>query len=348
VKRAALGLLLLAAFAGCKKAKPLPPSAQPTAIGVLPKEEQLKVRDEILVIVNSHIVTRRALQQSVEQQNAALYRQFAGKELDDKLKEAREKTLQGLIDNYLLEDKAKDLDIKVPDDYVRQSIDQMKKENNMSSDADLEKAIRASLGIGLDEFMKKQKEVMVQQQVLSQEVYRKIAVEDGELQAYYRDHAADFALPARFRIRELVIAKGATPEEQKDAEAKVAEVQKALKEGRSFEELVKQYSTSSSKDTGGDLGWMGKGLLRSSLEEAALALKPGEVSKPLETDKDWLLVQLIAAELNPAQPFEEVKPKILEKVQEPKARNATERYLSNLRTRGNIRFMVPKEEILKG
>ena len=46
--------------------------------------------------------------------------------------------------------------------------------------------------------------------------------------------------------------------------------------------------------------------------------------------------------------FAEVKAKILEKLQEPKAQNAIEQYLSNLRMRANIRFLVPKEQILKG
>ena len=42
-----------------------------------------EVREEILVIVNGHIITRRTLQQAVEQEHAALYRQHSGKELDD-------------------------------------------------------------------------------------------------------------------------------------------------------------------------------------------------------------------------------------------------------------------------
>ena len=46
--------------------------------------------------------------------------------------------------------------------------------------------------------------------------------------------------------------------------------------------------------------------------------------------------------------FAEVKPKILEKLQEPKAQNAMEQYLANLRMRANIRYLVPKEIILKG
>ena len=348
-----IAILSLGAGLAChKKPKVTPPEvaagAQPDAIGALPPAEAKKVREEILVIVNNHIITRRTLQQSVEEQNAALYREFSGKELDEKLKTAREKTLQGLIDADLLGDKAADLDIKVTDDQMRAQVDQIKKENNLATDADLEKALKASLGISLDEFMKRQKQSSLQQQVLGREVYSKIAVEDSELQAYYEQHASDYALPSRFRIRELVIAKGATPAETEAARAKMAEVQKALAGGAKFEDLVKEDSTAASKDTGGDLGWMQKGLLQPQLETAAWALKAGEVSPLLETDKDFILLQLIAKEDDRHQPLSEVKDKILEKVQEPKAKNAVERYLEDLRTRANIRYMVPKDKILQG
>lgn len=309
---------------------------------------QAEVREEILVIVNSHIITRRDLTQAVEQQNAALYRQFSGKELDEKLQTAREKTLQGMIDAYLLEDKGEELGSPITDDYVRASIDGIKKENNFATDADLERALKTSLGIGLPEFMKRQKQQATQQFVLQREVFSKVAVEDNELRAYYEDHKEEYRLPSRFRIRELVLAKGATPEEQAAARAKLAEIQAALKAGKSFEELARQNSVSPSKATGGDLGWMNKGFLRASIEDAAVKLKPEQVSAPIETDKDIYLIQLIALEDAPVKDFAEVKAKILEKLQEPKAQNAIEQYLANLRMRANIRYLVPKEQILKG
>ncbi|WP_243323229.1 peptidylprolyl isomerase [Geothrix sp. SG200] len=307
-----------------------------------------EVREEILVIVNSHIITRRDLTQAVEQQNAALYRQFSGKELDEKLQTAREKTLQGMIDAYLLEDKGDELGSPITDDYVRASIDGIKKENNFATDADLERALKTSLGIGLPEFMKRQKQQATQQYVLQREVFSKVAVEDNELRAYYEDHKDEYRLPSRFRIRELVLAKGATPEELAASRAKLTEIQAALKAGKSFEELARQNSVSPSKATGGDLGWMNKGFLRASIEEAAVKLKPEQVSAPIETDKDIYLIQLIALEDAPVKDFAEVKAKILEKLQEPKAQNAIEQYLANLRMRANIRYLVPKEQILKG
>ena len=311
-------------------------------------ETKPDVREEILVVVNKHIITRRGLSQAVEQQHAALYRQLSGKELDEKLVDAREKTLQGLIDAFLLEDKGAELGSPVTDEYVRATLDGIKKENNFATDADLERALKSSLGINLNEFIKRQKQQSTQQFVLQREVYSKVAVEDNELRAYYEDHKDEYRLPSRFRIRELVIAKGATEADQAEARKKVEAIQAELKGGKSFEDLARQHSTSPSKATGGDLGWMNKGFLRASIEEAAVKLKPEQVSGPIETDKDIYLIQLIAMEDAPVTAFAEVKTKILEKLQEPKAQNAIEQYLANLRMRANIRYLVPKEQILKG
>jgi len=306
------------------------------------------VREEILVVVNNHMISRRTFNQTVEEDTASLYRKFSGKELDEKLKDAREKTLQNLIDSMVIEDKATDLGIQISDADLHGMVEDIKKQNQFASDADFERALRSSLGIGLSDFMKRRRQSIIQEQVLRQDVFSKIAIEDQELRAWYEDHKDEYKQPSRFRIRELVLPKGVTTEEKEASKAKVLEIQAALKAGKSFEELVKTYSTSPSKGTGGDLGWMNKGLMRTSLEEAALTLKPDQVSGPVETDKDIYLVQLIAAEIDAAKPFEEVKEQIREKLGEPKAQNAIEHYMSGLRARANIRYLVPKEQILKG
>ncbi len=306
------------------------------------------VREEILVVVNNHIITRRTYQQAVEQATAALYRELSGKALDEKLRASREKVLQGLIDAFLLEDKAADLSIVIPEEYIRGNIEELKKQNNFSTDADLEKALRSQFNTGLPEYIKRMRQQITQEEVLGREVRRKIAVDDQELLAYYEDHRDEYKQPSRFRIRELVLSKGATTAEQEAARKVLASIQEELKAGKAFEELAKVHSTSPSKATGGDIGWMGKGLMRANIEKTALALKPGQVSEVIETDKDIMLIQLVGAEENVVKPFADVRAQILEKLQEPKAENAMQNYLSNLRVRANIRYLVPKETILKG
>lgn len=309
-----------------------------------------EVREEILVVVNNHIISRRQFQQAVEQATAAFYRQYSGKELDDRLRNERELVLQGLIDSFLIQDKAVDLGLAnaITDEQLRKYVEEQKKQYNFATDQDFEKALRSSFNLSLSEYLQRIKQNEIQSMVLGMEVYRKIAIEDQELRAWYEDHKSEFKQPSRFRIRELVITKGATEAEQTAAKARLAQVQKALGEGGAFEALAKEHSDSASKATGGDLGWMGKGLMRATIEQAALALKPGQVSSVIETDKDWMLIQLIEAEEDRVRPFDEVKQQILEKVREPKAENAKTNYLNGLRTRGNIRYLVPKDKILKG
>jgi parvulin-like peptidyl-prolyl isomerase len=307
-----------------------------------------EVREQILVVVNGHIITQRTFQQAVEQETAALYRQFAGKTLDEKLKDARAKTLQGLIDNYVIQDKAKDLGIALKDEDIRTYVEEVKKQNNFATDADFERAIKGSLGYGLQTYLERTRTDLQKQEVLKREVYSKIAIEDQELKAWYFDHKEDYRQAPRFRIRELVLGKGVSPEDQASTQGKIKAITDALKAGTPFETLVKEYSVSPSRSTGGDMGWLAKGILHGSIESAALGLKPGEVSAPLETDKNYYFVQLIEAQLDSLKPFADVRASILEKLQEPKAQNAIENYLNGLRIRTNIRYMVPKDEIIKG
>ena len=189
---------------------------------------------------------------------------------------------------------------------------------------------------------------MMKQEVLRREVFSRIAVEEQELRAYYQEHRAEYQVPGRFRIRELVLPLGATPEERADTKAKLGQITEALKQGKPFQDLVEQFSAAPSRSTGGDLGWLAKGVLRTDLEAVVLGLKPGQVSAPVETDKDVHLFQMTESELDNVKPFAEVREEIRTKLQEPRAQTAVEAYIQGLRIRANIRYMVPKETILKG
>ena len=190
--------------------------------------------------------------------------------------------------------------------------------------------------------------MILEQQVLGREVYSKMAVTENEVRAYYEQNKDDFRLPERFRIRELVIPRGTTPEEISKSAAILIEIKRQIQDKKTFESLVRTYSTAPTKDLGGDAGWINKGMLRPSIEEAALALNKGDISSVIETARDYYFVQLIDRESTPYQPFAEVKDKLIVKVQEPKAESAIEQFMNNLRTRANIRYMIPKDQLLKG
>jgi hypothetical protein len=311
--------------------------------------------EEILVVVNGHIITRRAYQQAVEQRLAEIYRGFSGRELDERLRDAREGALQDLIDTFVLLDVATDKEMQAYAPAEADFLAELKKRAQAASDADLEKMVMAELGMSLSEFVRQQRQSYIIESLLYQEVYRRVPIEEQEARLHYNEHRAEFARPGRLRIRELVIPKagngaggGADGQGGLGPAEALASVREGIGAGADFEALAREFSSSPSRGLGGDVGWAEKGILLPAVESAALALEPGGVSDAVETDKDYIFVQLVGVEEEGAMPFEAVREQIVAKLQEPKAKSALQLYLQSQRLRANIRYMVPKEKITKG
>jgi peptidyl-prolyl cis-trans isomerase C len=68
---------------------------------------------------------------------------------------------------------------------------------------------------------------------------------------------------------------------------------KKLDEGTTFEDLAQKFSQCPSGKQGGDLGNFGKGQMVAPFEQAAFALNPGEISKPVQTQFGYHLIKRV-------------------------------------------------------
>ena len=108
-------------------------------------------------------------------------------------------------------------------------------------------------------------------------------VTDEEMQAAYQELVID-----QFEPREQVRARHILVEEREDAERIIEE----LLGGASFEELAEQ-SLDPSGQSGGDLGFFGRGQMVPPFEEAAFSLEPGEITvEPVETQFGWHVIRV--------------------------------------------------------
>lgn len=112
-----------------------------------------------------------------------------------------------------------------------------------------------------------------------------------------------------------VAGKGG-PEEQKAALAKAQDIEKQLGEGKDFATLAKQYSDDlGSKNQGGELGWLDKGVTEEAFENALFALDKDQVSAPVLGSEGYHIIKLTDLRPGKTRAFEEVRGELLKEYQ---------------------------------
>ncbi len=116
------------------------------------------------------------------------------------------------------------------------------------------------------------------------------------------------------------IPQKATDAQQEDGKRRIDSVYTALIEGADFETLAKQVSQDpGSAVRGGMLGWFSRNQMVKEFEDAAFALKPGELSKPVLSPFGWHIIKM--KERKQLEPFEFHKDNILRFLEQRGARN---------------------------
>lgn len=130
----------------------------------------------------------------------------------------------------------------------------------------------------------------------------------------YMANLSTYVEPEAIRVAHILIA--VNEDEGKldaDAKAKAMQVLKQLREGADFAELAKEQSDDfGSKRLGGEIrGWSAKGKFVPTFEEAAFALKPGEISELVRTRFGYHIIKLLEKREARQLSFDEVKEPIL-------------------------------------
>ncbi|HXB99988.1 MAG TPA: peptidylprolyl isomerase [Terriglobales bacterium] len=310
------------------------------------------VIEEIVARVNNEIISRTEyirsrdqVKQDIQQQNPAnADREFAEKEKD---------VLRDLIDQQLLLQKGKDLGITGDTELVKR-LDEMRKQMNLGSMEELEKAAEAQ-GASYEDFKQNMRNQIITQKVIGQEVGQKLSMNKEEEKKFYDDHRAEMEQPEQVRLSELLIAPKATtkpaigtdgkpvPPSEAEAQAEL-EAAKAtadslldqLHKGAKFADLAKKYSDGPSAKDGGDLSYFKRGTLSKELEDKVFALKAGDVTDVIRTKQGYVILQTTEHQTAGIPPFKEVEPRIQDALYMQKLQPALRAFLTTLREEAYI------------
>ena len=140
------------------------------------------------------------------------------------------------------------------------------------------------------------------------------AVKPGEteLRAYYDQHVDRFKMQNRVHAgRILFKTVGKTEAEVEEIHKKASDVLAKLKKGAKFEDMAKQYSDDpSTKDKGGDLGWLVEGQAEPEIEKVAFHLPNGGISDLVKTQYGFHIIRVLDHQTARTVSFDEVRPAI--------------------------------------
>lgn len=290
--------------------------------------------ETVVLRVNGEIITEAALEREVGRHEGQMT--VPAQPADAGKNEAiRKKALDGIVDRTLLVQEGKKLGIEAKDAQVDEEIKAFKARFPSPDQFD---AMLARMKMTEPDVRTEFYRRMTIRAVIEREVTPKVKVSEEEIKGFYDQNPSLFKTPERVRASHILLKTDpkATDQDKAAAREKILSIKKRIEGGEDFATLAKSSSECPSAAKGGDLDYFEKGQMVPAFEEAAFALKPGELSNVVETQFGFHLIKVVDRKDPGAMSFEETKPTIEEHLKQQKVTDQLTVYLAELKSRATI------------
>jgi parvulin-like peptidyl-prolyl isomerase len=218
-------------------------------------------------------------------------------------------------------------------------LDQIRAENHMGSQQDLEKAVETQ-GLVWEDFQDQIRRRLLMQQVIERQVGSRITPSHDEARKYFDSHQQEFASPAGIRLAEILISNTKDKRTPEDVEKRAQEALSELKSGAKWDEVVKKYSDNTEGGPVGDIGFFKEGTLAPAVASAVAKLDVNEHSDVVKTQYGDLILRVLELRSAGVPKFEEVEQRVDEALYNQKIQGDLRNYLAQLRRESYI-FLAP-------
>jgi peptidyl-prolyl cis-trans isomerase SurA len=295
-----------------------------------------EVIDGIAAVVNGDIITYSQVRALVAPREQLLRSQYSGEELVKQIKEARQAALKDLIDRQLIIQAFKKESYQIPDHYVDQRVHEIIQENFGGDRNTFIKTLEAQ-NYTLGEFKKLETERMIVQAMRSKNVKREMIASPAKIDEYYKAHRSEFAPKEQIKLRLIMIPAHANDGNAAAQRSMAEEILGKLANGAEFDRMAQIYSEDSSRDLGGDWGWIDRKTLAAPLEKAAFNLPVGRISNIIEFNGNFYLLKVEDKKGGAMPSLAQVRDQIEKKLLQQEAQNLQEKWLASLRSKAYIR-----------
>ncbi len=251
-----------------------------------------KIVDKIVAVVNDEVITLVELKRELKPYLKKIEEASKGENGAKIIEEARLAMLNKMIDETLVNQEATKLGIVVKEEDVMEAIGDMLARRNVKME-DFLKSL-AKEGGNLDRYKEEVKEHLMKVRLVGKNIKSKVSVTDEEIGNYYREHRGDYEGEEAVRIKQILIMlpKDCSAKKKRQLKAKAEMIHKQLKEGKSFELLASEHSQGPAAKIGGDLGFVGKGMVLPEVDKEAFNLANGQISDVIESSIGFHIIKV--------------------------------------------------------
>jgi peptidyl-prolyl cis-trans isomerase SurA len=249
-----------------------------------------EVLDKIVAKVGSDIILMSDLENQINQMRST--------GVDESML-THQAVLDHMVEQRLMIQKAKDLDIKVDEaaikNYAERYIAQIKAQypSEAAFQADLSQ-MRITQSELQKHFVDQLTESALTEQLMENYITPKVNVREQELLEFYEASKDSMAVkPVSWDLR--LIVREIMPSEDSEAHLleEIQAIRRRLDSGEDFADLAMEYSDCPSSEQGGDLGFFSRGMMVKPFEDAAFSMAVGEISQPVQSQFGYHIIKVV-------------------------------------------------------
>ncbi len=290
------------------------------------------VVDQIVAKVNGDIVSQDELQRLARELGQELKAQgAAGPQFEQEYDKRQKDILRDRIDELLLIQKGKELNINVDSD-VSKYMANLQRQSGITDPDKFHEYVRQQSNMSYEDFLSETKNQFITREVIGQEVGRHVNFSDKEIADFYNAHKQDFIRDEKVYLSEILIStEGKDPAAAAAAEKKAKQLADEASKGERFSDLARDNSDAITAKDGGMLGGYKKGDLTKQIEDAVWSLPKGAVTQPIKMATGFEIFKVEDHTKAGLEPLSDAKSEIENQLYAPKMQPKIREYLTTLR-----------------
>jgi peptidyl-prolyl cis-trans isomerase SurA len=297
------------------------------------------VVDQIVAKVNGDIISQDELERLSKELAQELRAQGeTGLQFQQDFEKRSQNILRDRIDELLLIQKGKELDINV-DSEVTKYLANLQRQSGITDTDKFHEYIRQQSGMSYEDFVAEAKNHFLTQEVIGAEVARHITFSDEEIRNYYETHKKDFIKEEKVYLSEILIStEGKDAAGIAAAQKKAEQIAEEAAKGERFSDLARDNSDAATAKAGGVLGGYKKGELAPVFEQAVWNLPKGAVTKPIRIATGFEILKVDDHTKAGLEPLADAKPEIENALYAQKIEPRVREYLTQLREKAFLQI----------